>query len=83
MEIGIKIKINPDFADGDLKDFTICTNIGFDLAQSATQNTIKKLKAKTSGPNKGIEIAVEVISTSDIFFKYGGTRYKFSCTHIT
>ncbi|WP_264329775.1 MULTISPECIES: ankyrin repeat domain-containing protein [unclassified Wolbachia] len=77
----LKIKINPDFADGDLKDFTICTNIGFDLAQSATQNTIKKLKAKTSGPNKGIEIAVEVISTSDIFFKYGGTRYKFSCTH--
>ncbi|WP_065106796.1 MULTISPECIES: ankyrin repeat domain-containing protein [unclassified Wolbachia] len=77
----LKIKINPDFADGDLKDFTICTNIGFDLAQSTTQNTIKKLKAKTSGPNKGIEIAVEVISTSDIFFKYGGTRYKFSCTH--
>ncbi|GFR03924.1 ankyrin repeat domain protein [Trichonephila clavata] len=52
-------KIGVDFADGDLKDFTICTNIGFDLAQSATQNTIKKLKAKTSGPNKGIEIAVE------------------------
>lgn len=77
----LKIKNNQDFADGDLKDFTICTNIGFDLAQSTTQNTIKKLKAKTSGPNKGIEIAVEVISTSDIFFKYGGTRYKFSCTH--
>ncbi len=77
----LKIKNNQDFADGDLEDFIICTNIGFDLAQSTTQNTIKKLKVKTSGPNKGIEIAVEVISTSDIFFKYGGTRYKFSCTH--
>ncbi|GFV23097.1 NB-ARC domain-containing protein [Trichonephila clavipes] len=30
-----KIKNNQDFADGDLKDFTICTNIGFDLAQRA------------------------------------------------
>ncbi|WP_265045025.1 MULTISPECIES: hypothetical protein [unclassified Wolbachia] len=77
----LKTKNNQDFADGDLEDFIICTNIGFDLAQSTTQNTIKKLKVKTSGPNKGIEIAVEVISTSDIFFKYGGTRYKFSYTH--
>ncbi|WP_265043756.1 hypothetical protein [Wolbachia endosymbiont (group A) of Scambus nigricans] len=36
----LKIKINPDFADGDLKYFTICTNIGFDLAQSIALFTI-------------------------------------------
>jgi hypothetical protein len=42
---------------------------------------VKKLKVKTSGPNEGIEILVEVIDTSDIFFKDGGARYKFSCAH--
>ncbi|MGL9758152.1 MAG: tetratricopeptide repeat protein [Wolbachia sp.] len=77
----LKIKNNQGFADGDLKDFIICTNIDFDLDQSTAQNTVKKLKVKTSGPNKGIEILVEVIDTSDVFFKDGGTRYKFSCIH--
>ncbi|MDR2831565.1 MAG: hypothetical protein LBV62_01445 [Rickettsiales bacterium] len=77
----LKIKNNQDFADGNLKDFIICTNIDFDLNQSTAQNTVKKLKVKTSGPNKEIEILVEVIDTSDVFFKDGGTRYKFSCIH--
>lgn len=77
----LKIKNNQDFADGNLKDFIICTNIDFDLDQNTAQNTVKKLKVKTSGPNEGIEILVEVIDTSDVFFKDGGTRYKFSCTH--
>ncbi|WP_264707211.1 tetratricopeptide repeat protein [Wolbachia endosymbiont (group A) of Acrocera orbiculus] len=77
----LKIKNNQDFADGNLKDFIICTNIDFDLDQSTAQNTVRKLKVKTSGPNEKIEILVEVIDTSDVFFKDGGTRYKFSCTH--
>ncbi len=77
----LKIKNNQDFADGNLKDFIICTNIDFDLDQSTAQNTVKKLKVKTSGPNNEIEILVEVIDTSDVFFKDGGTRYKFSCIH--
>ncbi|MGL9718787.1 MAG: tetratricopeptide repeat protein [Wolbachia sp.] len=38
------------------------------------------MKVKTLGPNKGIEILVEVIDTSDVFFKDGGTRYRFSYT---
>ncbi len=77
----LKIKNNQDFADGNLKDFIICTNIDFDLDQSTAQNTVRKLKVKTSGPNEEIEILVEVIDTSDVFFKDGGTRYKFFCTH--
>ena len=76
----LKIKNNQDFVDGVLKDFIICTNIDFDLDQSTAQNTVKKLKVKTLGPNKGIEILVEVIDTSDVFFKDGGTRYRFSYT---
>ncbi|WP_395462628.1 tetratricopeptide repeat protein [Wolbachia endosymbiont of Cantharis cryptica] len=77
----LKIKNNQDFADGNLRDFIICTNIDFDLDQSTAQNTVRKLKVKTSGPNEEIEILVEVINTSDVFFKDGGTRYKFSCIH--
>ncbi|MCM1002154.1 NB-ARC domain-containing protein, partial [Wolbachia pipientis] len=76
----LKIKNNQDFADGNLKDFIICTNINFDLGCSTEQNTVKKLKVKTSGPNEGIEILVEVIDTSDVFFKDGGTRYRFFYT---
>ncbi|MEY2393577.1 hypothetical protein [Wolbachia endosymbiont of Tettigetta isshikii] len=41
---------------------------------------MKKLKIKTLGPNEGIEILVEVIDTSDVFFKDGGTRYRFFYT---
>ncbi|UPA54715.1 NB-ARC domain-containing protein [Wolbachia pipientis] len=77
----LKIKNNQDFADGNLKDFIICTNIDFDLDQSTARNTVKKLKVKTLGPNEEIEILVEVIDTSDVFFKDGGTRYKFSYIH--
>ncbi|QOD38166.1 NB-ARC domain-containing protein [Candidatus Wolbachia massiliensis] len=77
----LKIKNNQDFVDGNLEDFIICTNIDFDLDHSTEQNTVRKLKVKTSGPNEGIEILVEVIDTSDVFFKDGGTRYKFSYTH--
>ncbi|MDR1139549.1 MAG: tetratricopeptide repeat protein [Rickettsiales bacterium] len=77
----LKIKNNQDFADGNLKDFIICTNIDFDLDQNTAQNTVKKLKVKTSGPNNEIEILVEAIDTSDVFFKDGGTRYKFFCTN--
>jgi len=77
----LKIKSNQDFADGNLKDFIIYTNINFDLDRSTEQNTVRKLKIKTLGPNKEIQILVEVIDTSDIFFKDGSTRYKFSCTH--
>ncbi|MBA8769848.1 tetratricopeptide repeat protein [Wolbachia pipientis] len=65
----LKIKNNQDFADGNLKDFIICTNIDFDLDQSTARNTVKKLRVKTLGPN------------SDVFFKDGGTRYKFSYIH--
>ncbi|MDU8921449.1 MULTISPECIES: tetratricopeptide repeat protein [unclassified Wolbachia] len=77
----LKIKNNQDFADGNLKDFIICTNIDFDLDQSTARNTVKKLRVKTLGPNEEIEILVEVIDTSDVFFKDGGTRYKFSYIH--
>ncbi len=77
----LKIKNNQDFADGNLKDFIICTNIDFDLDQSTARNTVKKLKVKTLGPNEEIEILAEVIDTSDVFFKDGGTRYKFSYIH--
>ncbi|MDG7055408.1 MAG: tetratricopeptide repeat protein [Wolbachia endosymbiont of Menacanthus eurysternus] len=76
----LKIKNNQDFADGNLKDFIICTNINFDLDCSTEQNTVRKLKIKTSGLNEGIEILVEVIDTSDVFFKDGGTRYRFFYT---
>ncbi|MDR2608965.1 MAG: hypothetical protein LBC06_00005 [Rickettsiales bacterium] len=65
----LKIKNNQDFADSNLKDFIVCTNINFDL----DQNTVKKLKVKTSGPNEGIEILVDAIDTSDVFFKDSGT----------
>ncbi|AAW71195.1 hypothetical protein EJB10_00640 [Wolbachia endosymbiont of Brugia malayi] len=34
------------------------------------------MKVKTSGPSKGREISVEVINTSDVFFKDNSTRYK-------
>ncbi|WP_341819679.1 ankyrin repeat domain-containing protein [Wolbachia endosymbiont (group A) of Brachyopa scutellaris] len=74
----LKIKNNQDFADGVLKDFIICTNIGFDLDQDTAQNAVKKLKMQTKGKNKGKEILVEMIEDNDVFFKDGGERYKLS-----
>ncbi|WP_341813296.1 ankyrin repeat domain-containing protein [Wolbachia endosymbiont (group B) of Germaria angustata] len=72
----LKIKNNQDFADGVLKDFIICTNIGFDLDQDTAQNGVKKLKMQTKGKNKGKEILVKMIEDNDVFFKDGGKRYK-------
>nr|CAH7726410.1 unnamed protein product [Callosobruchus chinensis] len=74
----LKIKNHQDFADGVLKDFIICTNIGFDLDQDTAQNAVKKLKMQTKGKNKGKEILVEMIEDNDVFFKDGGERYKLS-----
>jgi len=79
----LKIKNNQDFADSNLKDFIICTNIDFELDQSTKQNTVKKLKVKTSGPNKGVEILVEVIDTSVSFSKMEALDISFLVFTIT
>lgn len=69
----LKIKYNQDFTNCELKDFIVCTNIGFDLGQSGTQDPVKKLKVQ-----KNKEIWVEMIEDNDIFFEDGGERCKFS-----
>lgn len=75
----LKIKDNQAFRNGDLEDFIICTNIDFDLGNSAPGQPIQ-LNEVRSGKNKGKKISVEVINGDDHFFKQsdGGTRYKLS-----
>ncbi|WP_339045373.1 ankyrin repeat domain-containing protein [Candidatus Mesenet endosymbiont of Agriotes lineatus] len=68
----LKIKNNPIFQGGDLVDFIICTNIGFDLDNSSPT----QLKVIKSGKNKGKKISVEEIKGNDVFFKDGGQRYQ-------
>ncbi|WP_342220345.1 ankyrin repeat domain-containing protein [Rickettsiella endosymbiont of Miltochrista miniata] len=70
----LKIKNNPDF-NGNLEDFTICTNINFDLSNTIVGQPIQ-LNEVSAGKNKGKKISVEAMTGNDVFFKDGGTRYK-------
>ncbi|XGA08004.1 MAG: ankyrin repeat domain-containing protein [Wolbachia endosymbiont of Xenopsylla cheopis] len=75
----LKIKNNPTFQVGDLVDFIICTNIGFDLDNSSPT----QLKVMKSGKNKNKIISVKAINSNDDFFQQsdGGNRYQLQASN--
>ncbi|WP_264731809.1 ankyrin repeat domain-containing protein [Wolbachia endosymbiont (group A) of Sphaerophoria taeniata] len=75
----LRIKKKKEFKDCNLKDFIVCTNIGFDMDNSV-QDQVKKLKEVSSGKNKGKKVLVEAIDDYDSFFNTDtGIRYKIKC----